>query len=98
MRRLGFFFLLMVLPLVVWAETVNVGKYQFTANAGTIEDRFELKVQLEYEVSIKAESYTRVYGEANPTFEYTSTGDQLNGVPEITCEAFSTLRSSCIGP
>lgn len=67
-----------------------VGKYKFTADAGTIEDRFELKVTIEDDVIIKANSYTRVYGEANPTFEYTSTGEELNGIPEITCEATAT--------
>lgn len=38
-------------------------------------------------VTISAKSYSREYGEANPTFEYTSEGATLVGVPEITCEA-----------
>ena len=38
-------------------------------------------------VVVTAKSYTRKYGEANPTFEYTSAGATLNGTPSITCEA-----------
>lgn len=40
-------------------------------------------------VTVTAKSYTRVYGEANPTFEYTASGT-LNGVPELKCEATAT--------
>jgi len=38
-------------------------------------------------VTITAKSYTREYGEANPTFEFTSEGATLEGTPEISCEA-----------
>ena len=38
-------------------------------------------------VVVTAKSYTREYGEANPTFEYTSTGKELEGTPEISCGA-----------
>ena len=38
-------------------------------------------------VIITAKSYSRVYGDKNPTFEYEVQGAQLDGVPEITCEA-----------
>ena len=38
-------------------------------------------------VTITAKSYTREYGEENPTFEYTVEGAALDGTPEITCEA-----------
>ena len=41
-------------------------------------------------VTITAKSYSRKYGEANPTFEYTSEGATLTGTPEITCEATAT--------
>ena len=37
-------------------------------------------------VTITAKSYTRVYGDANPTFEYTADGT-FTGVPELKCEA-----------
>ena len=38
-------------------------------------------------VVVTAKSYTRKYGETNPTFEYTSAGATLNGTPSITCAA-----------
>ena len=38
-------------------------------------------------VIITAKSYTRQYGDANPTFEYTVDGAELEGTPEIICEA-----------
>jgi hypothetical protein len=41
-------------------------------------------------VTITAKSYTRKYGEANPTFEFTTEGVTLEGKPEITCEATAT--------
>ena len=41
-------------------------------------------------VTVTAKSYSRKYGEANPTFEYTSEGATLTGTPEITCEATAT--------
>ena len=49
-----------------------------------------LKVTDADPVTVTAKSYTRVYGEANPAFEYTSTGAELVGVPEISCEATAT--------
>ena len=41
-------------------------------------------------VTITAKNYTREYGEPNPTFEFTSSGATLVGVPEISCEATAT--------
>lgn len=38
-------------------------------------------------VSVTAWSYTREYGEENPVFDYTVTGEQLVGTPVVTCEA-----------
>ena len=38
-------------------------------------------------VTIMAKSYTREYGEPNPTFEYTTEGGTLDGDPEIACYA-----------
>ena len=38
-------------------------------------------------IVVKAMSYSRKYGEANPSFEYTVEGGTLNGKPEIICEA-----------
>ncbi len=41
-------------------------------------------------VTVTAKSYSREYGEENPTFEFTSEGATLTGTPEITCEATAT--------
>ena len=41
------------------------------------------------EVAVTANSYTREYGDANPTFEYTI-GSSLTGTPVISCEATET--------
>ena len=38
-------------------------------------------------IIITAKSYTRVYGDANPTFEYEANGAVLEGTPDISCEA-----------
>ena len=38
-------------------------------------------------VVVTAKSYTREYGEANPTFEYEAVGKALSGKPEISCDA-----------
>jgi len=41
-------------------------------------------------VKVTAKSYSREYGEANPTFEYVLEGTTLEGTPEIICEATET--------
>lgn len=41
-------------------------------------------------IIVKAKSYTREYGDANPTFEFTVEGASLDGVPEISCVATAT--------
>ena len=38
-------------------------------------------------IVISAKSYTRVYGEGNPKFDYEVQGDELSGIPEIECSA-----------
>ena len=42
------------------------------------------------DVTVTANSYTRVYGDDNPTFEFTSEGATLSGTPTITCSATAT--------
>lgn len=47
------------------------------------------------DVIITAKSYTRVYGDANPTFEYTVSGGAISsGQPAITCSA---TKASSVG-
>ena len=41
-------------------------------------------------VVVVAKSYSRVYGDANPSFEYDVVGGTLSGTPSITCEATAT--------
>ena len=41
-------------------------------------------------VTVTARNYTREYGEANPSFGYTTSGATLNGTPSITCSATKT--------
>lgn len=41
-------------------------------------------------VSVTANNYSRIYGDANPVFGYTSEGMQLYGEPNITCNATTT--------
>ena len=43
-------------------------------------------------VTITVKPCTRVYGDENPTFEFTTEGAPLEGVPEIICEATPTSQ------
>ncbi|MCR4959664.1 MAG: hypothetical protein K6B13_13850, partial [Prevotella sp.] len=57
-------------------------------------DEIKLMTQAEYDeekakdaVTVVARSYSRQYGDANPTFEYDVTNGVLNGVPTLSCAA-----------
>ena len=41
-------------------------------------------------ITVTAKSYSRAYGETNPTFEFDVTGGTVTGTPEITCAATAT--------
>ena len=76
------------------------GEYVITISGGEAQN-YELSytngkliVVEAYAVFVTANSYDRVYGDANPTFEFTSEGATLTGIPEITCEA---TESSPVG-
>ena len=58
--------------------------YELTYENGT------LTVVMADALIITANSYTRVYGDNNPIFEYSSEGAQLEGTPELYCEATIT--------
>ena len=82
-------------PTVTTTATVesDLGDYPVTVS-GAEADNYDisytngtLKVTDADAVIVTAKNYTRVYGEDNPTFEYTSSGAELIGIPEITCEA-----------
>ncbi|MBR5728637.1 MAG: Ig-like domain-containing protein [Prevotella sp.] len=44
-------------------------------------------VNVSQAITITAKNSTKVYGDPNPTFEFVTEGEGLNGVPQITCEA-----------
>ena len=57
-------------------------------------DEIRLVTQTEYEaemakddVVVTANSFSRLYGDENPVFEYTTTGHALKGQPDLTCAA-----------
>ena len=57
------------------------GNYDITYVKGT------LTITKADEIVVTAKSYSRIYGEANPAFEYTTSSEALSGTPTITCEA-----------
>ena len=77
-------------------ETSEPGKYDIVLIGGEA-DNYELiysngtlTVSEADAIVITAKSYTRVYGDDNPTYEFTSEGALLEGIPEISCEATVT--------
>lgn len=51
---------------------------------------FTITVSKPSTITITAKSYSREYGDANPTFEYTVTGGTITGTPKLTCTATKT--------
>ena len=63
--------------------------YAITYQNGTLT--ITKKEESKDDVTLTAKSYSRVYGDANPTFEYTVTnGTITSGTPTITCSATAT--------
>lgn len=56
-------------------------------NTGVIIGEEAFNITVVEPSTVTAKSYERVYGEANPLFEYEVAGGALDGTPEITCEA-----------
>ena len=77
-------------------ESSAPGEYNIVVNGGEAENytlsykNGKLTIIQADAVVITAKSYTREYGDANPTFEYTVEGATLEGQPEIICEATAT--------
>ena len=70
------------------------GNYDIVVS-GAVAANYEMKyvngtLTITDDVTVTAKSYSRVYGDANPTFEFTSVGATLGGTPIITCEATAT--------
>ena len=70
-----------------YLRSVKLSKEDGTGQT-TFEVPFTVKV-LEPSI-ITAKSFTREYGEENPTFEYDVKGGEIEGMPEISCEATKT--------
>ena len=85
-------------PTAATSATVSSapGEYDIVVSGGEAQNytlsyqNGKLTVVQADAVVVTAKSYTRVYGDANPTFEYTSEGAALEGSPEIICEATAT--------
>ena len=67
---------------------IKLAKADATGNRYS-EMSFGIDVK-EQPCTVTAKSYTRVYGDANPVFEYATEGASLNGTPTITCNATET--------
>ena len=91
---------LKVKPTVSTTATKDspAGEYAISVSGG-VADNYVLKYvggkltvneKADEEVTITANSYTRVYGEANPVLEYSVEGSELKGVPRLSCEATET--------
>ena len=71
----------------------NVGEYDITvrsAQAANYDITYvagKLTVTEANPVTVTAKSYSRYYGEANPTLEYEVDGAALNGEPTLSCSA-----------
>ena len=77
-------------------ESSAPGEYDIVVSGGEAENyslsykNGKLTIVKADAIVITAKSYSREYGEANPTFEYTVEGAVLDGQPEIICEATAT--------
>ena len=77
-------------------STSAPGTYDITVSNATAQN-YDIKYTMGTLTIVKADgvvvtakNYMRKYGEANPTFEYTSTGATLNGTPVLSCTATAT--------
>ena len=77
-------------------STSAPGTYDITVSNATAQN-YDIKYTMGTLTIVKADgvvvtakNYTRKYGEANPTFEYTSEGKDLDGTPDISCTATAT--------
>lgn len=72
----------------------EAGSYDITVS-GAAAKNYDIEYEngtltITDEVTVTAKNYTRVYGEANPKFEYRSEGATLSGKPTLSCEATAT--------
>ncbi len=73
--------------------TIKASEIAFSDANGTVTKESDVNATIKVfnplseVVVINANNYTREYGDNNPTFEYTTSGAELVGIPQITCEA-----------
>ena len=72
-----------------FSTTVYFSHYQTNTPRNQVMAYIESTTQ-DDAVRIKANSYTREYGEENPDFAFSTSGGTLNGTPKITCSATKT--------
>ena len=89
----------LVYATVQVSKDIAVGEYNATIKSQILTDanseevrwqNLSFKFIIEELSIVTARSYSRVYGDANPQFEYTVEGRALEGKPEIFCEATTT--------
>ena len=79
------------LSTTTYPQTLKVPsgtKALYEAKAGW--NKFTNIVEIPDHAILTATSYSRVYGEANPTFGFTDNGGLYSGTPTITCAATAT--------
>ena len=69
--------------------TGTIKKIEFNTqdNQKLIFDDVQFFVTIDNPLVITVKNQTRIYGEANPVFEFDVEGGELSGTPEISCEA-----------
>lgn len=73
-----------------------VGTYDITVSGAEAQNydisyvKGTLTVTQADAIVVTATSYTREYGDDNPTFDYSASGGKLNGTPKISCSATKT--------
>ena len=72
--------------------TAQVSEILFSTKAGeeTALDDLAIEIHVTAPLTVTANSYTREYGDPNPTFDYSTSGPEIIGIPMIYCEANST--------
>lgn len=75
---------------LVEMKNVKVGVSELTDKYAGNDLQSTLQVKQHAPVTISAKSYTRLYGDDNPAFEFTSEGATVVGQPAFSCEATAT--------
>lgn len=72
--------------------TAEVSDILFSTRGGqeTELDDISIEINVTAPLTVTANSYTREYGDPNPTFGYSTIGPEIKGVPMIYCDANST--------